>query len=350
MLGQRTFLAASLAIVLATTGWAAAAAPKCTMERIEEWPLRPAPNRVIVEGAINGRSVGIMLDTGAMRSLVVHSAAVRLELPRRDLKGVRMFGIGGETRVEVALIDEFRIGQTSRKDLRLLVGGEHDFDDGVDVVLGEDFLHVMDVEFDLKQRAVRLFQPKDCDGASLAYWAGEAPGEVEIEPLSERRPEIVLTVRVNGQATRAKLDSGASSSVLSTLDAAAAGVTPETPGVVAAGKSGGFGANTVDNWIGPFQSFAIGNETIRDTRIRFADLYKDTKYTATGSHVSKNVEPLHPMLLGVDFLGAHRVLVAHSQRKLYFTYLGGPVFQTHSVTSVGSPQEAGAPPATADRK
>jgi hypothetical protein len=33
------------------------------------------------------------------------------------------------------------------------------------------------------------------------------------------------------------------------------------------------------------------------------------------------------MLLGVDFLKAHRVLVAHSQRKIYFTYVGGPVFE-----------------------
>jgi hypothetical protein len=33
------------------------------------------------------------------------------------------------------------------------------------------------------------------------------------------------------------------------------------------------------------------------------------------------------MLLGTDFLRAHRLLVAHSQRKLYFTYVGGPVFQ-----------------------
>jgi hypothetical protein len=32
------------------------------------------------------------------------------------------------------------------------------------------------------------------------------------------------------------------------------------------------------------------------------------------------------MLLGADFLRAHRVLVSHSQRKMYFTYLGGPVF------------------------
>jgi hypothetical protein len=32
------------------------------------------------------------------------------------------------------------------------------------------------------------------------------------------------------------------------------------------------------------------------------------------------------MLLGTDFLRAHRVLVARSQRKMYFTYAGGTVF------------------------
>jgi len=36
------------------------------------------------------------------------------------------------------------------------------------------------------------------------------------------------------------------------------------------------------------------------------------------------------MLLGLDFLRAHRVYVAHSQGKLYFTYSGGPVFSAPS--------------------
>ncbi|MEA1674201.1 hypothetical protein [Nitrospirillum sp. BR 11163] len=33
------------------------------------------------------------------------------------------------------------------------------------------------------------------------------------------------------------------------------------------------------------------------------------------------------MLLGLDFLRAHRMFVAHSQHRIYFTYVGGPVFQ-----------------------
>jgi len=49
------------------------------------------------------------------------------------------------------------------------------------------------------------------------------------------------------------------------------GVTPETPGVVAGGHTIGMGKKAVDVWIGRFQSFAIGNETIKDTTIQFAD-------------------------------------------------------------------------------
>ena len=50
------------------------------------------------------------------------------------------------------------------------------------------------------------------------------------------------------------------------------------------------------------------------------------------------------MLLGADFLRAHRVLVAHSQRKMYFTYEGGPVFQPRAAEARrGTPPESAKP-------
>jgi hypothetical protein len=56
-------------------------------------------------------------------------------------------------------------------------------------------------------------------------------------------------------------------------------------------------------------------------------MYKDATYRSTGSTLSHKIQVSHSMLLGADFLRSHRVLVAHSQRKIYFTYAGGPVFQ-----------------------
>ena len=45
--------------------------------------------------------------------------------------------------------------------------------------------------------------------------------------------------------------------------AARLGVTPATPGVFAVGSSTGLGQKAVDVWIGPCQSFVIGDESIK---------------------------------------------------------------------------------------
>jgi aspartyl protease len=133
-----------------------------------------------------------------------------------------------------------------------------------------------------------------------------------------------VPVKLNGKPLLAELDSGSPRSVVSRLAAAQLGVTPETPSTRAAGKASGLGAGEPDQWIGAFESFIIGGEIIRNPDILFTDLYVQNG-SGTGTRLASGRE-FADMLLGVDFLRAHRVYVAHSQRKLYFTYSGGPVF------------------------
>jgi hypothetical protein len=106
--------------------------------------------------------------------------------------------------------------------------------------------------------------------------------------------------------------------------AAQLGVTPDSPGTLAAGRASGIGAGRPDRWIGNFDSFVIGGEIIRNPRLRFTSLQVTTA-PETGTRLATRQE-LREMLLGLDFLRAHRVYVAHSQGKLYFTYIGGRVF------------------------
>jgi predicted aspartyl protease len=324
---KRYFPTASALIGVAIASGLCTAAPSdCKLQRIAEWPVRVEHNKLIVDGAINGQKIGIVLDTGAERSFILRSAAVRLGLTLRRARGLRLFGIGGETEVQVAHIDEFKIGDATHKNWQVIVAGERDLGGEIALLLGDDFFHGADVEFDLAHGAVRLFQPKDCDGVSLAYWSTGGASQAEIEPVDDIHPHVFLTVQINGQALRALLDSGAATSMLAASDAARVGVTPETPGVVAVGTRTGLGARKIDAWIGPFQSFIIGDETIENPKILFSDLWKDTTYTRTGSILRTQVG-LQPMLLGADFLLAHRLLIAHSQRKLYFTYTGSPIFE-----------------------
>jgi hypothetical protein len=144
----------------------------------------------------------------------------------------------------------------------------------------------------------------------------------------ESGSRIVLPVKINGESIRALLDSGAATSILALDDARRLGVTPETPGSVPGGCRYGVGQKQVDAWIGQFRSFALDNELIQNPKMYFSDLWRHTTYTATGSNLPRRLTGLPDMLLGADFLRAHRVLIAHSQRKVYFTYTGGTVFPT----------------------
>jgi len=89
----------------------------------------------------------------------------------------------------------------------------------------------------------------------------------------------------------------------------------------------------VENSIGALQSFTIGDEEIKNTKLRIADV------ALSGSE----------MLVGADFFLSHRVMVARSQRKLYFTYNGGPVFRLDKPADVieDAPSAAPTPAASA---
>ena len=327
---------ATAVLVLAMVSSMAAARSNCRLEQIDEWPVRQVQNHLIVDGTVNGQRVDVMLGTGAQQTVMLRSAAERLHLHRKWTNGFPMLGIGGQSRLETATVDDIGFGRFAGKGWRLLVPIDQNLGEGFDIVLGDDFFHAVDVEFDLAHNVVRLFRPRDCDGASLAYWAPASATEVAMERVLDARPQIIMEVRINGRPVQALLDSGATVSVLTKHDARAAGVTTDSPGVVAVGKLAGFGENLVDSWTGAFKSFAVGDEMFRDIVIRFADVYENATYATTGSHNPRNLDQDQPMLLGVDFLRAHRVFVAHSQRKIYLTYVRFPVFETTGLAPASS--------------
>ena len=119
----RLLLTASIAVGLTTASLTAAGASSCKLLRIAEWPIQLENQTPIVDGAINGRKIGVQLNTGSTNSLILRSAADRLGLTRQVARGYRAFGVGGETYVEYAFVDELKIGETVRKNWRAFVLG-----------------------------------------------------------------------------------------------------------------------------------------------------------------------------------------------------------------------------------
>jgi hypothetical protein len=77
MVIARCAIAAAPAFVALATGSSAAAAAtaKCTLIKTVEWWIWAGGGQPVVGGAINGQKVGIPLDTGAARTIILRSAA-----------------------------------------------------------------------------------------------------------------------------------------------------------------------------------------------------------------------------------------------------------------------------------
>jgi tetratricopeptide (TPR) repeat protein len=119
-------------------------------------------------------------------------------------------------------------------------------------------------------------------------------------------------------------DSGAYKSLLSLKAAARAGVKVDSPGVIEGGLTGGVGRNLVRSYIAPFSSFKFADgEEIKNARLRVADIDIG----------------IADMLIGADFFLSHRIFIANTQDKLYFTYNGGPVFDLRATSKPASPDQ-----------
>jgi tetratricopeptide (TPR) repeat protein len=198
-------------------------------------------------------------------------------------------------------------------------------------LLGQNILRVVDFELDLGHGIIRLFLPTDCKDVPLAYWAqGSGASSLKISDATALQPQIRFPARLQGHEIFVLLDTGAGYSLLARDAATSVGVYPNSPGVVTGGAIGGIGPNSEPSWIGPFKDFKLGDEEIRNTHLRFGGpslLHAD-------------------MLLGTDFLLSHRVYVANSQHRIYFTYENGPVFNVSIIKppdASQSPSPEGAP-------
>jgi len=149
-------------------------------------------------------------------------------------------------------------------------------------------------------------------GDQVVYW-GQAYAVAPLVPVRDDR--IMIAVEVNGMRDVAQLDTSASETVLTGTAAASAGVTPRSTGVAAEGHVRGLDSEPVKVFVGDFASFSFGDETIHNAELRIVDLYG----------IALTDQP--QLLLGTDFLRAHRIYVARAQHKVYASYEGGPVFR-----------------------
>jgi tetratricopeptide (TPR) repeat protein len=313
--------------VLAVLYWWAPTATfaACKLSKMIEFPVDMAGLRPLITAKINDQDVQFLFDSGAFYSMISAASAAQLNLKLSPAPlSLRVMGLNGAVNTSVANVKVLTLGSIPVKNVEFLVGGS-DVQGGSVGILGQNIIRIGDVEYDLAKGVIRLMHADGCSNALLAYWvkATEPYSVIKIDSATPLEPHTASTAYINGAEVRVIFDTGAPTSMLSLKAAARAGVKPDSPGVVAAGYSGGIGRSSYKAYIGPFASFKIGEEEVRNTRLRFGDM------------TLENAD----MLLGADFFLSHRIYVASSQRKLYFTFNGGHVFNLSSPAGDAPPAD-----------
>jgi predicted aspartyl protease len=307
--------------VLATLSVLATAAPQeasaaCKVVRLVEIPVTMSGLVPLVHARINGADVRLIADSGSTVSLLTPAAAAAYKLPVQPAPAsFGISGVGGEARARLTTVKTLTFLNHDIPDAMFAVAG-NDLGEAAGL-LGQSLLGIADVEYDLAKGAIRLMRPYDCHDAWLAYW--DKSPQTSVIAIHRGNDDAVNTgtfadAYLNGSRIRVQFDTGSEGSILDLHAARLAGITTTSAGVVPAGSNYGVGRGAVKTWIAPFHSFRIGDEEIRNTRLRIGDSGMD------------DVD----MLLGADFFLSHRIYVANGQGKVYFTYTGGPVFDLSS--------------------
>lgn len=337
MIVTRTLLAAAL--LLAVTGRTEAA---CQMNKVATLHVGLEDNRILVPGKINGTPVKFILATD-IESLILPGPAHDLGL--LTMVGSRLepiiyaeeMGVTGPIKVSDLVLDGVHI-----QDMVMhTIGRRMNFGKSGEVaVIGRDFLLRYDVEFNLPAGEVTLFHPEGCDGTNLAYWT-EHYNVLEME---HHLRTVRVKATVNGRSVIADINSANPYTALSIDTAYQLGQTPSTKGVAEAEPSRDFLANDpIPTWDATFDSFGIDQENVRPVNLRIRKLTQpppilrpyrvywdsETGYARPEQQFvpGARLDPRGSELsIGVDFIRTHRMLIAYSQRLVYFSHITGEPF------------------------
>ncbi|MGZ3275827.1 MAG: aspartyl protease family protein, partial [Caulobacteraceae bacterium] len=168
----------ALACAAALSGVALPAAAACQLKAFPI-PVTMRGLRPLVTAKVNGQEAHFVLDSGSGINALNGKLAASLKLKpfgmaqtgthldvaaSVDIRGVA----GADTINGLVKADSFDFNGMSFKDVPFMAT---DRVGAVDGLLGQAFLHRVDVEYDLGAGVVRLAKPEGCGGVNMAYWA-----------------------------------------------------------------------------------------------------------------------------------------------------------------------------------
>ena len=329
-IGKLSGLAIRALSICAIASGAIAADTPCSLRQIGELPLTYAGGDLVVDAAINGTPMKMAIDTGSFATSIFRPTADKLGLRMKEIQGVTVYGVGGSDKLYEVGVKELKVAGLVAHNMDLSVTGGRTFGD-VGGLLGVGFIFQSDVEFDVAGGKLRFFKPQHCAGDQVVYW-GKA---YSVAPLiGDPRHQLLVDVKLGDGTVRAVMDSGAPKTTVNRQSAAR--YATRDVAVQAAENTYGVGRGSVETSVAMFPSFSFGDETIRNAKLNVADLFHADREVRLGSRIAEPIVEETTMLIGADFFRSHRIYVSLGQKKVYVSYVGGPVFDTRAAAPSSS--------------
>jgi hypothetical protein len=165
-------------------------------------------------------------------------------------------------------------------------------------LLGRDFLSLFDLDIDLPDHRMTLYDVRGCDAWFLPWTSPYAA----IPATMPMGAALVVQVLVDDRPLRALIDTGASSSLITASGMFRLGVTPALLARDPAGNGAGVGPAPVPMHLHRFAELRVGPDVMPDPALWVA---------------SVRVVPIVDMLLGADWLQTRRVWLSFATKQVF---------------------------------
>jgi predicted aspartyl protease len=312
------FRAAALSAVAAVCLAAAApadAADDCHLKQVASLPTTiAADGRMLIDAGINGETVKLLLNTGAVRSLLAPDFVKSRNMPWNEDTGTRGYGLTGKSLTGWTRVSLLTLGNVVARNQNFSFGSVGG-DGGPVGLLANDFLEANDVEIDPAAARVNLFSPDHCTG-KVVYWAKEY-SRLPLYLTGSHRPEV--EIKIGGETLHALIDTGTAATTMRLAVARRLfGVDPGTTDPRTHTQVAGVDGVRIDSFPHGFDSLTFGDITLRNPVIQIADIDSAKGAVNNGSHMTGSVDQ-PDVLIGMSLLRQLHLFIAYSEPALYYT-------------------------------
>jgi predicted aspartyl protease len=248
----------------------------------------------------NGAALTLILDTGAERTVLTSAAAERVGGTSPQIQFRRSLnGVTGSLPSREIEFKSLTIGgvEIPWRRVRIATTAMPPMLSRVDGVLGTDVLSKFDLDLDLPNRRMSLYNKGTC----MPDWA-DPNAEIKIG-RSAANDHLFFPVQLDHRRITATIDTGAQRTTLSAATARAMAITDAALAHDPPVYTRGFGGGSLPSRIHRFESLTIGNIRLSNPEIVVTDLRL------------RGID----LILGMDFLGSQRLWLSYASFRMFLS-------------------------------